>query len=889
MRFASLLAAFATALVVGAVPAHAADPYPTRPVSLVVPYAPGGVTDVIARLFAAKLGARLNQSFIVENKAGAGGTIGTDYVARAKPDGYTLVMMIDTNTIAPALYAKLNSDPIRDFTPITLLATGPHIIVAHPSFGPSTMKELIDYAKAHPGEPYASSGNGTGQNLGMEEIKLKAGIDLRHVPYKGGGQAINDVVGGQVKVAVLGLAPVLPFLKSGQLKAIALTGEKRVPVLPNLATVGETLPGFATLQWFAVLAPAGTPADVVRAARRVRAGRARSRGRAAHHGHRPGGAHQRDPGRPAQVHGGRPAEVAAAGEGRRHQDRVTMGALDTGAMRLDADETAMLNGERGAAAQEALRFQIEVGRFFDAKRFVRITNAHLMGDIEVMGDGGLGLLRRLAEQKAECVVPTSTNARCMHFADVDALRQDEGEIAKEREIVMHLRDMRAATTDTCINYQTVYQPKLGEHVAWGDTGTVIYANSVFGARTNYEGGMASFAAAITGRTPAYGFHLDEVRRGSIPVEVRARLADSADWGALGKIVGHPNQDYFAVPVFTGIDEMPSSDALKHLGASLASYGSLAMYHVVGITPEAPTAEQAFADRERAAPTVVSQADIDAVFAAYRFVEGAHNVVVFSGPQLSLFEMQQLARLFAGRRVAPDMQAFATTNHARSAEDRVAGVVGGDVVRTLPAVDLVEVHELPRFGVVDLDVGVNGRQVISQVHGDRIGLGQVREVEQVLAGLCLAQGVHRRQRLGVENVVGGGAGADERVGPRAGDEGGIARAADEGIGGGIGDEVVVTRAADDGRDRRRLPGRCGMNGRDAEAGQGGVAGQIDGHRIDLRQPGKIERGRPHAGRDRVHDRRFDGSRDGTEGEGRPPPAAEQRVGTRPGRDRRGSGD
>lgn len=252
----------AVALAAGAGTASA-QTYPSKPVTIVVPYAPGGVTDVVARLFAQKLSLKMGQPFIVENRAGAGGTMGTDYVSRAKPDGYTLVMMIDTNTIAPALYAKLGSDPIKDFAPITLLAIGPHIIVAHPSFGPSTVKELIDFAKAHPGEPYASSGNGTAQNLGMEALKLKAGIDLRHVPYKGGGQAINDVVGGQVKVAVLGLSPVLPFLKSGQLKAIALTGDKRSPILPNVPTVSETVPGFATLQWFAALAPAGTPADVI--------------------------------------------------------------------------------------------------------------------------------------------------------------------------------------------------------------------------------------------------------------------------------------------------------------------------------------------------------------------------------------------------------------------------------------------------------------------------------------------------------------------------------------------------------------------------------------------------------------------------------------------------
>ena len=262
MRYFVRLIGTALTLCVAANVAQA-DTYPSQPVSIVVPYPAGGVTDLLARLLAQKLAPRMNAPFIVENKAGAGGTIGTDYVSRAAPNGYTLLMMIDTNTIAPALYAKLGSDPIKDFAPITLLATGPHIIVAHPSFAPSSMKELIDYAKAHPGQPYASSGNGTAQNLGMEAIKLKAGIDLRHIPYKGGGQAINDLVGGQVKVAILGLAPVLPFLRSGQLKALAVTGEKRSPILPNVPTVAETLPGFSTLQWLAILAPAGTPSDII--------------------------------------------------------------------------------------------------------------------------------------------------------------------------------------------------------------------------------------------------------------------------------------------------------------------------------------------------------------------------------------------------------------------------------------------------------------------------------------------------------------------------------------------------------------------------------------------------------------------------------------------------
>lgn len=328
----------------------------------------------------------------------------------------------------------------------------------------------------------------------------------------------------------------------------------------------------------------------------------------------------------------------------------------------------MLRGEQGEATRRALSFQVEVGRFFGAKRFVPITNAHVMGDIEVMGDGGFGFLRGVAGADARCRVPTDSNARCMHFDDeADCLRQDPAEVAKERQVVAMLRDMRIATTDTCINYQTVYQPKLGEHVAWGDTGTVIYANSVFGARTNYEGGFSSFAAALTGRTPAYGFHLDEARRGSVAVLLDANMRDLADWGALGKIVGHPHQDYFAVPVFEGVRHMPLCDDLKHLGASLASYGSHAMYHMVGVTPEAATAAAAFGSRGIAAHMRVTDADIEEVYRAYRYVPAARNVVVFSGPQLSIFEMQRLATLFDGRSVARDMHCFVTTNHAVHAD------------------------------------------------------------------------------------------------------------------------------------------------------------------------------------------------------------------------------
>jgi len=263
MRVIATIITGISIIVAGLIPARAQQPYPSRPVAIVVPYQPGGVTDFVARLYSQKLTARLGTPFTVENKPGGAGMIGTDFIGRSAPNGYTLGIFLDSNTIAPALLAKMGTDPIKDFTPVTMLAAGAHIVVAHPSFAPNTIKELIDYAKSKPGEPYASSGLGTAQHLGMEMIKLKAGIDLSHVPYKGGGQAITDVVGGQVKVAVLGLAPVLPFLRSGQLKALAVTGEKRTSLLPSVPTVSETLPGVATLQWFAVVGPAGLPQDVV--------------------------------------------------------------------------------------------------------------------------------------------------------------------------------------------------------------------------------------------------------------------------------------------------------------------------------------------------------------------------------------------------------------------------------------------------------------------------------------------------------------------------------------------------------------------------------------------------------------------------------------------------
>jgi predicted aconitase len=322
--------------------------------------------------------------------------------------------------------------------------------------------------------------------------------------------------------------------------------------------------------------------------------------------------------------------------------------------------------------RKALELQLAVGRFYGAKRLVPVTNVHMMGDIEVMGDGGLEHLRLMSEAGARCKVNISTNARCFDFAWVERLGQDAGEAEKERRIIDYLQSMNVTTTDTCINYQTIYQPHFGEHLAWGDTGTVIWANSVCGARTNFEGGPSAMAAAMTGRTPEYGFHLDECRRGTFIVKVEAALTDLADWGALGKLIGEPHQSYYEVPVLTGIRRSPMADELKHLGCSLASYGSMAMYHMVDVTPEAPSVEVALCGNESHATVTITDADIESVYSGCRNVDGSCNFVVFSGPQLSLWELKQLAELFDGRKVHPGTTVFVTTSSALLAEARRLG-------------------------------------------------------------------------------------------------------------------------------------------------------------------------------------------------------------------------
>jgi tripartite-type tricarboxylate transporter receptor subunit TctC len=232
---------------------------------MVVPLSPGGFADVPARVIAPRLSEALGQTVFVENKPGAGATIGTDFVAKSKPDGYTLLFTGTPHVISPALYKNLPYDPMKDFTSIMLVASGPYVLVVNPQLPVRSVQELIAAAKAQPGKiDYASSGNGSAQHLVSALFTSMAGIDLNHVPYKGSGPAMQDLLSGQVKVSFAGIPNVMPSLRSGKLRALAVSTPKRSQDLPEVPTVAEAgVPGYDATLWLALLAPAGTPDEVV--------------------------------------------------------------------------------------------------------------------------------------------------------------------------------------------------------------------------------------------------------------------------------------------------------------------------------------------------------------------------------------------------------------------------------------------------------------------------------------------------------------------------------------------------------------------------------------------------------------------------------------------------
>lgn len=248
-----------------ALPAMAsASDYPNKPISLVVSYPPGGSVDVAARILQDPLSKSLGQTVVVENKGGAGGTIATGAVAKSKPDGYTVLITLSSHTINPAIYSSLAFDTEKDFKPISMVASAPQILVAHPSFKPSTIPELMDYVKNAKEEvPYGSAGTGSPSHIAGELFKQRTGLNMLHIPYRGGGPAVVDVVGGQIPLLWVSLPAVTSFIKNGQLKALAVSTEKRTPVMPDVPSMAETVPGFNVDSWYAMFAPAATPDAVV--------------------------------------------------------------------------------------------------------------------------------------------------------------------------------------------------------------------------------------------------------------------------------------------------------------------------------------------------------------------------------------------------------------------------------------------------------------------------------------------------------------------------------------------------------------------------------------------------------------------------------------------------
>src|SRR6516162_3753003 len=338
-------------------------------------------------------------------------------------------------------------------------------------------------------------------------------------------------------------------------------------------------------------------------------------------------------------------------------------------MRLTDEEHAMLAGELGASRRWAITHQIAVGEFFDAADFVAVSQAHIMADTESLGEAGVGFLEGLAaapEPERRVRVPAVTDPRGIDFAVYRRLGQSEGMAALERRTISALSAFGVLMTDTCINYQKVMAPLRGEHVAWGDTGSVIYANSVLGARSNFEGGPSALAAALTGRTARYGYHLDEYRRATRRFRLAATPRDLSEWGALGGIVGEACGSYWQVPMIEGLAEVPGSDALKHFGAALASFGSTALFHIPGIS-----AEEAVFAGPSPDPIPIGPADITAFFARYAAPGDKLDVVVFAAPQLSLLEIAAVAGILDGRQIHPDTTVIVTTSpEIKHAADRM---------------------------------------------------------------------------------------------------------------------------------------------------------------------------------------------------------------------------
>jgi tripartite-type tricarboxylate transporter receptor subunit TctC len=267
MKLTHCLLASLVAGVPAVVAAQAASSYPTRAVRLIIPFTPGGTADILGRSIAQELTKSFGQSFVAENLPGAGGAIAADRVAKSAPDGYTLLMgHIGTLAVNPTLNPKLPYNPVKDFAPVAWVASVPNVLVVHPSVPVKTLPELIAYAKSRPGQlNYGSGGNGSAANLVTEYLKLEAGIAMVHIPYRGTAPAVTDLLSGQIQLMFTGAPALANHLKSGALRALAVSSPQRIPILPDVPTVEQAagFKGFSGDQWYGVVAPAGTPAEIV--------------------------------------------------------------------------------------------------------------------------------------------------------------------------------------------------------------------------------------------------------------------------------------------------------------------------------------------------------------------------------------------------------------------------------------------------------------------------------------------------------------------------------------------------------------------------------------------------------------------------------------------------
>ncbi len=245
--------------------ALAQEPYPSKPIRFILPFPPGGGTDILGRLIAERLAANLGQPVVTENRGGAGGNVGAEAAARSAPDGYTIVLVAPSLAISPSLYSKLNYDPVKDFAPVSLVAQVPNVMITHPSVPAQTLREFIDLARSKPGGMnFGSGGSGTSNHLAGELFNLAAGVKLVHVPYKGVNLAMNGALAGEVQLVFIGIPVPAPHIKAGRLRALAVLARERSPLLPEVPTADEAgLPNFDVTTWYGVLVPAGTPRPIV--------------------------------------------------------------------------------------------------------------------------------------------------------------------------------------------------------------------------------------------------------------------------------------------------------------------------------------------------------------------------------------------------------------------------------------------------------------------------------------------------------------------------------------------------------------------------------------------------------------------------------------------------